>query len=317
MNKPLYQKNSIGRISSLAKTLSIDEDFLISTANHANSFYYLAKRIEKADGSFRDVYGVERTLKYLQRKILKRIFYNVKFPHYLYGSIKDVENPRTHVAAAQVHQKASLLVGIDISNFFPSLNSEVVFDIWKKFFNFSPPVAKLLTQLTTLNDFLPQGAPTSSSLANLAFWDYEYKIVDRLHAKRLTYTRYVDDVIVSSRESVPIEELYPIFNSIFGMFRHRGVKPNRNKIDISTSGHNMCVHNLNVNSGVPSIPKKERSCIRAAVWQCKKEYAEYNQSKTYLKLWNSTLGRVNYLKQFHSTEAKTYLRLLQDVQPCK
>src|SRR5690606_1446591 len=115
--------------------------------------------------------------------------------------------------------------------------------------NFSPSVAKLLTKVITYDGFLPQGAPTSPALANLAFWDIEPDVVDNLQRNGFLYTRFVDDVIVSSKTDMQMKELKPIFSSVFDMFSRKGVKPNRSKIDISTSGHNMQIHNLNINSG--------------------------------------------------------------------
>ncbi|MGB7341349.1 MAG: reverse transcriptase family protein [Phototrophicaceae bacterium] len=315
MTKPNYQNSSIGKISSLAKVLSIDEDNLITIANNTNSFYYTSKRIKKANGSFREVYGVRKELKFLQKKILKRIFYKVKFPSYLHGSIKDLDNPRSHITAAAEHQNASILICMDISNFFPSLKSPIIFDIWKRFFDFSPKVADLLTKLTIFNGFLPQGATTSSGLANLAFWDSEAKIVTFLKSNGFVYTRYVDDVIISSQDYVTIKELTPIFSSVFGMFLSKGVKPNRNKIDITTSGRKMCVHNLNINSGIPTIPIKERKRIRVAVNECETQYIKNNCSESYIKLWNSTLGRVNYMIQLHYKEGSSYYNRLQIIKP--
>lgn len=261
------------------------------------------------------MYGVKDGLKSLQQQIIRKIYYNVHFPHYLHGSIKDTTSPRSHVTAASVHVEAKLLVRMDISNFFPSLTSEVVFDIWKRFFNFPDVVVELLTKLTTFNGSLPQGAPTSPGLANLAFWDSEYIVVDRLNIKGFAYTRFVDDVTVSSTKYTVMNELEPIFRDIFGMFSSKGVRPNRNKIDISTSGHRMLVHNLNINSGVPTIPKAERDRIRAAVKQCEMKFQQDNQSEEYKEFWDSTFGRVGYWSQIRLSQAQPYRERLQAVRP--
>lgn len=45
---------------------------------------------------------------------------------------------------------------------------------------FSDDVAEILTMLTTKDGGLPQGAVTSSFLANLVFWDYEPSLVEKL-----------------------------------------------------------------------------------------------------------------------------------------
>lgn len=315
MDKPLYQKKPIGSVESLARLLNVDTNELINVADNADSFYYLHERKRKADGSFRDVYGVKDELKYLQKQITKKIYNNVHFPVYLQGSIKDPDTPRSHIIAASSHTNASLVVRADISNFFPSLTSMVIFDIWKRFFHFPEQVGEVLTKLTTFNGSLPQGAPTSPGLANLAFWDIEHTIVDNLQKQDFTYTRFVDDVTVSSKKHIEMLELAPIFKQIFGMFRKKGVKPNRNKIHILTSDYPLLIHNLNINSGVPTIPKDERSRIRAAVGDCENNYQKHNLSENYEKLWASTSGRVNFLSQLHPTEAQKLRQRLQAVKP--
>lgn len=317
MDKPKYQKRPIGRIDSLARVLSVDKDYLACLADQADSFYYLHKRLKKADGSFREIYGVKPELKSLHNRINRKIFFNIYFPHYLQGSIKDPDSPRNPIKAASVHINALQVVNIDIKNFFPSLSSMVIFDIWKRFFNFSEPVAEVLTKLTTFKGSLPQGASTSPSLANLAFWDRESAVVDRLQRKGFKYTRFVDDVTVSSENYTAMNDLEPIFESIFGMFSSKGVKPNRKKINISTSGHRMSVHNLNINADTPTIPSKKRSQIRAAVKDCEKKYPTHNQSEAYEKLWASTMGRVNFLNQLHTSQAKSYRERLEAVRPTK
>jgi hypothetical protein len=314
MDKTRYPSKSIGHVTSLAKFLSVDENEMIRIANNADTFYNPRRR-KKADGSFRELYSVNHELKSLQGRIVKKIYHKVHFSSFLQGSIKDAKAPRTHITDAAVHAKASVLVKMDISNFFPSLTSKVIFDIWKRFFNFSEPVAEILTKLTTFKGFLPQGAPTSPGLANLAFWDRESDIVDNLQKNGFTYTRYVDDVTVSSKSYTKLQDLNLIFECIFGMFRSKGVKPNRNKIDISTSGHAMVVHNLNLNAGVPTLPESERSRIRAAVKECESKYPKGKQSKTYKKLWESTMGRVNYLAQLNPSQAQEYIARLQAVKP--
>ncbi len=315
LDSPCYQKNPIGYVGSLAKLLTIDEDQLVRLADKADSFYRLHKRLEKADGSFREIYSVKCELKVLQKQIIRHIYSNVYFPRYLQGSIKDTSSKRSPKADAAIHVNVSLLVRVDISNFYPSLKSEVIFDIWETVSSTFLNRLQTATRLTTFNGALPQGAPTSPGLANLAFWDTEPAVVDGLQRNGFRYTRYVDDVTVSSTRFTSMQELSPIFEDVFGMFRGKGVKPNRKKTSISTSGHSMLVHNLNINADVPTIPRTERSRIRAAVRECQMSYPEHKHSEKYKKLWMSTLGRVSYLSQFHATEAQGYHECLQAIRP--
>ena len=57
---------------------------------------------------------------------------------------------------------------------------------------------ELLTHLTTNNYALPQGTPTSTAIANIVFLPIDNKLIDYCIQKKLTYTRYVDDLVFSS-----------------------------------------------------------------------------------------------------------------------
>lgn len=315
MNRPKYSNASIGSIDSLAKALHMQVSELVRLAQKADSFFHLKERKEKPDGSFRDIYRVDNELKLIQEQIIKIIYYATDFPNYLQGSIKDKVFPRSHITDAGLHLYARVLIKMDISNFYPSLKAELIYQTWKRFFNFSEEVAQILTEITTFNGFLPQGAPTSPGLGNLVFWDLEYEIVQNLSDLGFKYSRYVDDVTVSTENLVEISELAPIFRMVFGMFKKRGVVPNRNKITISTSGHPMVIHNLNVNNRTVTIPKTERSRIRKAVKICEEMYKENPTTEEYEQLWLSTYGRVRYLNQLHPSQAITYITKMEDIRP--
>ena len=314
MDKPHYTKNPIGRIKSLAKAISFNESLLVSVARQAEAFYCLHERKEKPDGSYRDIYGVKGKLKTVQKRIVGNIYNYVFFPQYLQGSIKDKDLPRSYVHNASLHQNARVLIRMDISNFYPSLSESIIFDVWKRFFNFPNGVAHLLTQLTTYQGFLPQGASTSPGLGNLVFWEREHELVSRLRKQGFVYSRYVDDVSISTKKFIEISDLAPIFSSVFGMFKSRGVKPNRNKIEISTSGHPMIVHNLNVNGTILTMSKKQRRKIGTTVKRCEEKAKESRLTEDYETLWSSAYGKVLYLKHFHPSKAESYLTVLESIK---
>jgi hypothetical protein len=315
MEKPHYTKSPIGYVESLARAISIDKDELVRLAEQADLFYYLHERKAKPNGSYREIYGVKDRLKSVQQKIVRSIYNNVSFPKYLQGSIKDKVTPRSHISNAQLHVNVRVLVHMDISNFYPSVHKEIIFDIWMRFFNFPADVAQILTKLTTYQGFLPQGAPTSSGLGNLVFWEREHEVLSELQELGFAYSRYVDDISVSTDKFIDMSKLATVFSLVFGMFRSRGVDSNRNKIDISTSGYAMTVHNLNVNGKVLTIPKDERGRIRAAVKECENKAKESRFIEEYEALWSSTYGRVMYMKQLHSSKAQSYLVRLEIIRP--
>jgi hypothetical protein len=200
---PRYKRKPIGSTLTLAKTLATDLDELIRLASKADSLYRLAKPIVKPDGSIRQPYDALEALKSIHRKMKHRIFENVFFPPYLTGSVRGQD----YVRNASIHAGSRIIICEDIKGFFPSVGAEAIYDIWLKFFKFHPDVAELLTKLTTKDGALPQGAIPSSYLANLVLWRVEPALHANLQKLGLRYSRYVDDIAISSDHDIGKEEM--------------------------------------------------------------------------------------------------------------
>ena len=170
--KPTYDLKPIRDTSALLLALGLPETLLINTAAYADSLYRKAKQIVKPDGSIRQPFDALPQLKAIQRRIKDRILKRVKFPLYLTGSLSG----RSYRTNAAQHTGARIIICEDIESFFPSTSHARVRDIWLNFFHFSEEVASLLTHLTTKEGELPQGAITSSYLANLSLWNQEPRL---------------------------------------------------------------------------------------------------------------------------------------------
>lgn len=133
------------------------------------SDYYTPFQIIKKSGGVREIRAPKPILKTIQRRINTRIFSHCTFPLYLQGSIKDNLNPRDFFSNAKIHSSSKTVIAADIENFYPSVSAGSVKQVFKYLFKFPDDVADFLVSLTTLDGALPQGAPTSSYLANLIF----------------------------------------------------------------------------------------------------------------------------------------------------
>lgn len=132
-------------------------------------------------------------LKVIQKRIQKNILVTIELPSYAFGAVKRKDN----VDNAKQHQGKKYKFTTDLKDFFPSITNKAVYEM---FINqcFSHQIASILTKLTTYKGKIPQGAPTSSTLANLVFM----KTGDILHQyaqdNKLTFTSFVDDMTFSS-----------------------------------------------------------------------------------------------------------------------
>jgi reverse transcriptase-like protein len=213
------------------------------------------------------------------------------------------------------HTSQRVIFSEDVSNFFSSIKSEDVFKMWKFLFHFPDDVADTLTKLTTYNGFVPQGAKTSSYIANLIFWETEPRLEEKLKEKGFIYTRYVDDIKESTSRYVSNNDKNFVTSETYKMFLSIGVVPNRKKREVVTNSKRMIVHNVNVNSRKPTLSKNERNNIRAAVKQCEMIARQDRSSESYRKLYNSTSGRVSKMSRLHKTSAQKYRERLRQIRP--
>lgn len=308
-NCPSFRGKPIRQLTSLAKALGCTDSKLMYVSGHANNLYRVAQEVPKSDGTVRHTFDAKPLLKDLQRRIKKEILDRVIFPDYLTGSIKG----RDYKSNAALHQGAKIVISEDIGNFFPSTSYERVYDVWRGFFRFSEEVAEVLTLLTMRNGELPQGAITSPHLANLVFWRNEPKLQSALAATGATYSRFVDDISVSSKETISAEQKTKIIAAIYGLIQRNGYKPKRRKHELTTAKLRMAVTKLTVNVK-PSLPKDERSKIRASV-----HHLELMKQGKVEGNWTDEVhrvqGKVNHLARFHPGEAaplKVRLAKLQD-----
>lgn len=132
-------------------------------------------------------------LKDIQNRINKKLLNTLNLPYYLCGGVKG----RGIMDNIVVHFGAAVLVVIDIKNFFPSITDKQIFYVWRHILDCSPRIASILTKLTTFEHRLPQGAPTSTTLANLVLYSVDGPIRAKCKKRGIKYSSWVDDLAFS------------------------------------------------------------------------------------------------------------------------
>ena len=92
---------------------------------------------------------------------------------------------------ALCHINKRFVVCMDLKDFFPSVTENMVAKIYKEM-GYPQSVVVFLTRLSTYNGVLPQGAPTSPMLANIAFHKVDILIAEYANKNGLVYSRYAD-----------------------------------------------------------------------------------------------------------------------------
>lgn len=300
MNRPAYSYAPVQSIQSLCRALAVPEPMLLSTARRAGHLYIGPKRKVKKDGSTRFVYDTKPPLKPLLKRINNVFFRRVFYPKYLTGSLAG----RDFIANVDIHKGGQRVITEDIAKFFDYITAEHVHHIWRNFFRFSEDVAQVLTVLTTKDGRVFQGTPTSSYLANLAFWDREPALVQRLRDRSIRYSRYVDDITMSSLHVMGAENVQWAIAQAYGMIGSAGFKPKRAKHGSYTASVPITLMGLNANSNKrPTLTSSERARIRAQVFQLERRLSAGEKGAELDKALNLASGKVGRLKRLHEREA--------------
>lgn len=306
----VYPYKPISSLKSLSIVLCISEQELHYIYMNSDSYYFLTKDIIKNDGSHRLTYDVKSKLKTIHDKITKLILKKVNYPDYLQGSLSG----KDFISNAKNHSKKRIIISEDITNFFPSISKEIIYQTFSKLFNFSPIVCDILSKLVTYKGYLVQGCKTSSYLCNLVLWNREKALVDNFKKKGFTYTRYVDDIHISSNSFINNDEKEYIIKKVYNLMRSINVKPNRKKHKIMTNDNSQSVHGVIVNKKA-AFSKEYRNEIRGLVFNCQKKFKLSIDEKEYTKFYQSVLGKVNLLKRLNENEAKKHLNTLSKIKP--
>lgn len=307
---------SIFSVANLLSALGISQEDYNKIQELKDNDRYTPIRLKKKNGDLRTVYDPHPLIRKIQRRIKSRIFNLVSYPTYLFGSISDPNFPRDYISCARRHCKAKTILKIDITSFFDNIDYDHVYKIFHELYFYSDEVSEALADICTREGVVPQGAPTSSFIANLCFFDVEGKIVRSLERQNLTYTRLTDDINVSS--SAQDKNLNKAKNQIVSMIVEAGFRINEAKTSIeSISTTAFKVHGLRINKDTPQLPRDEIRKIRAAVNNIKNLSSMPNArtSFQYRRLYESISGRVNKLARTNHPRYQKHRTVLKEIKP--
>ena len=150
------------------------------------------------------------------------------------------------------HVGAKTLMKFDIQDFFPSITLNLVVKQFR-FFGYGINVSRYLGYLCVNSDFcLPQGAPTSPFLSNLICIKIDKRIEGYCKKYNYIYTRYADDITISSKDFVSEHKFNKIKNFISEVLDDEeelySFKLNQKKCHRFVNGQKMIVTGIVVNS---------------------------------------------------------------------
>ncbi len=293
MSLPIYGANRLAHI------LGWDRKWLEKIATRAAEFYrpFEKPRIGKKP---RLIDHPISPLKDIQALIKEHILDEVSFPSYVLGGVKG----GSAWLNASLHRGKRVVITVDVVDCFPSISNNRVFRIWCNRLGCSPTVSHILTQLTTFEGHLPQGAPTSTCLANLALLPVVEECREMVSILRLELSQFVDDVGISGNLSD-----FDIITDISQIFSRHGFRIGRHKLHLMRCGRAQKVTGFTVNRSL-GIPRKGRSRIRAAVHELERSTLCSEALACHCR---KVMGRIRHMGAFHPGVAEKLVRRVEEV----
>lgn len=252
-------------------------------------------RIQKA----RPIDNPTGLLREIQDRIYHRLLRSFEMPSYICGGVQG----RSVLMNVNLHQGANVIVTVDIKSWFPSITSRHVYRVWRKILNCSPPVAKLLTRLTTFDNRLPQGAPTSTALANLVLFSIDAPIRAATNQEGVIYSSWVDDLPLSGAQA---RKLIPI---TITTLKRAGFQVARSKLLVMGSGKQRVINGVLVGR-TASASKQHRARIRSALHHLR--VGDVQESERERRIV-SVKGSINHLASINPPQATRFQREVSEL----
>lgn len=244
-------------IKNLALMMGISPQLIASIINPEHKrHYYRSFTIPKRTGGVRKIDGPRVFLKVIQRFLLDYYLASLK----VHSSVNSFMPNKSVLDNAQVHNGKKYVGTIDIKNFFGSITKEKVKKLLAEN-NYEETEARLISELCTYKDILPQGAPTSPIISNALLYKFDEQMDKLAKEKGLIYSRYADDLTISGDDKKLVVDALEKSEKL--LKDDYSLRINEDKTRVISLNGRQVVTGLVVNEKV-QLPRYKRHEIRAA-----------------------------------------------------
>lgn len=234
-------------------------------------------------------------LKAVQKTILSRMLERIELPDRVKGGVKG-RSLRNNI---ELHVKGKVLVTLDIKSFFPSITSKQVYSIWRDQLNCSPRFSGILTKLTTFEGHLPQGAPTSTYLANLFLASIDEEIASACRSVGVVYSTWVDDLAFSGPNARCVIQM------AIEVLRRAGLAVSHKKLKVMGPSSRKILNGIVVGRKL-NVTSEYRNCLRSGIHKLRVGAVDRATFDLYVKSVN---GSIDHICRFNKRLAE---RLRED-----
>lgn len=191
------------------------KQFLDSEEKHLETYTF---QIPKKSGGTRTIVAPHHNLKAAHQRILFDL--QKRFKILEHNNAFAYVNDRSTKEALKVHQanESKYFLKVDISDFFGSCSKDLLLNKLPTVYPFNymdKDVLEILVSLATLDGVLPQGMPLSPFLTNMIMVPFDHEFSEFCKRKKLIYTRYADDLLISSVNEFEFEKVIRQINKLF------------------------------------------------------------------------------------------------------
>ena len=296
--------------------------------------------------SFRIICVPDPSLMKIQRWINKNI---LRFGRPHQACYSYIENTCIRDLAT-LHCNCRWLIKLDVRKFFESISEIRSFRVFLEL-GYQPLVAFELSRLCTrlgsytaarkhvqwfadsnkyqaINQYqnrrighLPQGAPTSPMLSNLALKDFDEAVSQIAQHHDIMYTRYADDIHLSSVDvQFGRAQARRVIGKVYSAMARIGLSPNTLKTKISPPGGRKIVLGLLVDGDEPRLRKDFRARLRQHIYYLSHPHvgpAQHSARRGFASVWglrNHVRGLISYARQIDQNFANQCEEQLKSVE---
>ena len=298
---------------------------------------YRYRSLPRRSGLPRIIEVPKARLKETQRWVLREILDHVP----AHDSAHGFTPGRSAITHAQRHTRQDVVLRLDLRDFFASIAAGRVYRLFSSL-GYAPPVARTLTGITTnvvpasvwrviaartederlvqsrfwlgrrlATPHLPQGAPTSPALANLAAFRLDRRLAGLAGASDLSYSRYADDLTFSGPLRLR-RRLGQFTELVETIVRDEGFALNHDKSMLRPSCARQSVCGIVVNAR-PNVARAEYDELKAILHNAVREGAAAQNRAGVADFEAHLRGRISWVASLNPSRGERLRRRFDEI----
>jgi RNA-directed DNA polymerase len=284
--------------------------------------HYSYATLRRAGRPVRVIERPKRRLKDIQRRILHEILNRIPAHEASHGFTRG-RSVRSH---ASEHTGQFVVIRLDLEDFFASIAANRIYGIFRTA-GYPESVAHSLTALTTnvvparlweslpqpanaaqidvhhrlgrrlATPHLPQGAPTSPALANLAAFRLDRRLTGLAASLKVSHTRYADDLTFSGSSRL-VRAANTLRRAVAEIAREEGFSVNDDKSMLATRAGRQRVCGVVVNERL-NVPREEYDVLKAILHNARMQGPASQNREAVPDFRAHLLGRLSWIESLN------------------